>query len=946
MRCLILVFVASIGLGCRATAAPEATVDGASLVANPNATFEVQVAGKLAVRTGLAGWHGEWTYFTEASNEGAEERQDGDARVVTTRIPKDEGVSPLAVTARIASVPDGVRIEYEFAKTGELVLRRGVLGTLYLRHDPMRGRRIFLEGTRCARIPAAVSGSTRRMGVEVANGLFLTAEFDRPFRVELGEAGGDGCTVRMELTPADFPVGETQRASVTYRLERIAGALAGEVTGGAAPLAIRAIHLTQATVPRFGRMEATVDLSAMYANPFDPDQVTLDASIRTPSGAKVIVPGFYLIDYDRRVEDGAEVLTAQSGRWCIRYTPAEMGRHELTAMLHDATGTVISDPVGFDVGPSEAQGFVRVSKDDPHYLVFDTGTTFFPIGHNLPTYHTSGQLADDALRRMAAAGENYNRWWMYSGGLGLEWEHAVGWYRMDEAYRLDHALDLAEELGLYYMLCFDTHQDFIGTNPWDRWFQNPYNKSMGGPCEKASDWFTSPEARKAYQKRLRYIVARYGYSPHVLAWEFGNEFEGWPDTPHESLVAWHREMGDYLKSIDPFHHMVTTSFWSQTGPADIWELPQMDIVQTHFYLNSDDDMAPRVAEFCKHQYRRFDKPHIFGEFGIRSHESTEDKDPKGWGLHNTFWPAMATFCAGAPMPWWHENYIDPLDLYFHFTSIARFTEGLDFARERFQPVRIQALANADGTPLPRGDLVLRPGNRFTRSEDSRFEVQPEGTVTNAGELNGLLHGQGHTDLRNPPTFVAEFPEESQFTMHIGRVSNSGHVRIWLDGALVNETDLPCGGNIGTSWKYQEQWKLWESVYDTDITIPVPAGRHEIKVDNDGRDWVAVTEYRFGGLLPPGSGALVAEGMRGEHTAVLWLQNPASTWKAQATGAEVAPVGPLRLTLADLPDGPCTVEFWETWKGALQETRQATVAGGRLALDLPAIASDIALKVRY
>ena len=28
------------------------------------------------------------------------------------------------------------------------------------------------------------------------------------------------------------------------------------------------------------------------------------------------------------------------------------------------------------------------------------------------------------------------------------------------------------------------------------------------------------------------------------------------------------------------------------------------------------------------------------------------------------------------MPWWHENYLDKLDLYFHFTALANFTAGL------------------------------------------------------------------------------------------------------------------------------------------------------------------------------------------------------------------------------------------------------------------------------
>ena len=28
------------------------------------------------------------------------------------------------------------------------------------------------------------------------------------------------------------------------------------------------------------------------------------------------------------------------------------------------------------------------------------------------------------------------------------------------------------------------------------------------------------------------------------------------------------------------------------------------------------------------------------------------------------------------MPWWHENYIDPLNLYFHFTALAQFAKDL------------------------------------------------------------------------------------------------------------------------------------------------------------------------------------------------------------------------------------------------------------------------------
>ena len=65
--------------------------------------------------------------------------------------------------------------------------------------------------------------------------------------------------------------------------------------------------------------------------------------------------------------------------------------------------------------------------------------------------------------------------------------------------------------------------------------------------------------------RLRYIVARWGYSPAIGMWEFFNEIDNiqFRDAknpiPAEEIVAWHARMARYLKSIDPYGHPVTTS---------------------------------------------------------------------------------------------------------------------------------------------------------------------------------------------------------------------------------------------------------------------------------------------------------------------------------------------------------------------------------------------------
>jgi hypothetical protein len=62
----------------------------------------------------------------------------------------------------------------------------------------------------------------------------------------------------------------------------------------------------------------------------------------------------------------------------------------------------------------------------------------------------------------------------------------------------------------------------------------------------------------------------------VHSWEFFNEVnitDGWRKTP-EAVRDWHKEMSEYLRRIEPQHHLITSSF---AGIEDdpLWQLPQM-----------------------------------------------------------------------------------------------------------------------------------------------------------------------------------------------------------------------------------------------------------------------------------------------------------------------------------------------------------------------------------
>ena len=63
----------------------------------------------------------------------------------------------------------------------------------------------------------------------------------------------------------------------------------------------------------------------------------------------------------------------------------------------------------------------------------------------------------------------------------------------------------------------------------------------------ASEWY------------FKYVVARYGYSPHVLSWELWNEVDGVEQYDAANVSVWHTKAASFLRSVDPNAHMVTTS---------------------------------------------------------------------------------------------------------------------------------------------------------------------------------------------------------------------------------------------------------------------------------------------------------------------------------------------------------------------------------------------------
>jgi len=85
-------------------------------------------------------------------------------------------------------------------------------------------------------------------------------------------------------------------------------------------------------------------------------------------------------------------------------------------------------------------------------------------------------------------------------------------------------------------------------------------------------------------------------------------------------------------------------------------------------------------------------------------------------------------------------------------------------------------------------------------------------------------------------------------MRIGKVGDMGLLKVLLDGNEVASVDFPTGQGLGASSEYVDQWKRWETTYDKDVDIDVPAGQHEIQIRNDGNDWITIDYFRLTNYL--------------------------------------------------------------------------------------------------
>lgn len=246
---------------------------------------------------------------------------------------------------------------------------------------------------------------------------------------------------------------------------------------------------------------------------------------------------------------------------------------------------------------SQALSPLRVAPGGRYFETFD-GEPFLFIGPNdsLDWPGLFGLFercdvatADAYLQSMAGSGVTVLRLMLdYAQNPRLHFENPVGTFVPEMVQMWDDLFARCQALGLRVLLApFDTF--------WfdRRWDANPYNAANGGPLARWENWLDNPAAIAAMIRRFEFVIARWGGSGVIAAWDLFNEIgDMWGGGGAAGHVALFERVSAAIRRAEQKHWGFTRpQTISRFGPdpfnegydALLFRAPYLDFATTHVY---------------------------------------------------------------------------------------------------------------------------------------------------------------------------------------------------------------------------------------------------------------------------------------------------------------------------------------------------------------------------
>ena len=649
----------------------------------------------------------------------------------------------------------------------------------------------------------------------------------------------------------------------------------------------------------YARIEVAFEWPDFTGDPFDYQSHDVRVSVRTPSGKTVSVPAFF---------DGGTT-------WRARHTLNAPGVYRVVGVFDGGQKLRLrAQPARFNVGATDksASRWVRLDARNPRRFSLPDGARFFPFGLNQAWTGAGQNDYEKKFAQLESAGLNWSRVWMnHWDGKNLDWptdsKITIGQIDLKAARYWDAILQSADRHNIYLQIAIQHHGQYsLKVNP--NWGENPWNAKNGGFLNAPDEFFTNVRARDLTKRKLRYMVARYGYSPNVMAWELWNEVQfsnAGQEGKWDDVAAWHREMTNFLRAQDAYHHLVTTS---SEAPPSVYA--PVDYYQFHAYPIN---LIPVLSapHFTGEEWPV--KPWFVGEFGP---DNTKDR-PDEWTMHSGIWAGLMSDAAGTAQ-YWEGDRVERDDLYFHFAAASALLKQSDFIGQDGRQM-VRRVAAAIDTPA-RTDLKLTFNGGWGATTRNEFDLSNADDVSAFGQLPSYFQGENHRDMNpRPLQFKLNFDKPAVLQLTLKQVAKAGaNLRVIIGGKTTNYP-FPATEN--------------DTQLEQAIPIAVEAGPQTLTLENTGQDWIVLDALS----VPEAAPILAGFAKANEDWMIGWFYHRDNIEVAAPRGSAsgTALISPLKA-------GNYRVTWWDTLAGRSLQTTTARADEQGLKLQILPVSRDIAV----
>ncbi|HUV04025.1 MAG TPA: DUF11 domain-containing protein [Armatimonadota bacterium] len=527
-----------------------------------------------------------------------------------------------------------------------------------------------------------------------------------------------------------------------------------------------------------------------------------------------------------------------------------------------------------------------------------------------------------------------------------EWTPAQ--LRMEPLARFEYLLRECEANGIVVQATMFDYRLWNKTSP------------IGFYAQYFADWWTDAASIAQQERALRYVVARFAHYRSLFAWELTNEM----DASYTDVRGnWIAGRANFIRSGDPYGHLITNSYWGSPGDYEYGQLEELDLNQVHNYINTEERAGGQGYPIW---------------WGISSGMSL-DTNPANAASGTKSLKAVAN---GSTISETAEVYCKPARSYTlrykiktssvtgkasvivrfsggsspgstitldhsgtaGYTSHSKtFTTGSTAVSFTISPQLtgssgtawwddIEVIDNVTGYPclynggfecLPLGDDEFEWARLHTVRCQRTFEAGPNGTNKPWASGEFGLMGADY-DL----SYWARYGDTTK-----PRHDSTGihaHNCIWAQLMACSALNTP------TYWWVTEYilpyglYGVWKGATSFAANLPFYDRGTLVSTDSCAEVCASSTDSRIRVL-----------GQKKASSGYFWIHNSQHTWSRVVREGLTPTAASATLTIPGFEDGAYSISWYDTYTGALVRTESQNVIGGTLKLSVSSLSKDIA-----